>query len=128
MTSAPKALEVARGNAARKRSERQDRISESDLFLHDKKKKKNSSYKRFFRYDSLESAVYTYAGYRYAADGSRDHEPIKALDGGSDGLDFYRRIAEDAFGSLKKDGLMFLEIGCDQAGSGDLSSQRRRIL
>ena len=65
----PEALEVARGNAARNGLNGRIEFRESDLFFMTKRKK-NSSYKRFFRYDSLESAVYTYAGYRYAADGS----------------------------------------------------------
>jgi release factor glutamine methyltransferase len=45
----------------------------------------------------------------------RDHEPREALDGGEDGLDFYRRIMLDARGFLKDDGMLILEIGMDQA-------------
>ena len=41
----------------------------------------------------------------------KDYEPKLALDGGTDGLDVYRRIAVDAGSHLKKDGALLLEIG-----------------
>lgn len=44
----------------------------------------------------------------------RDFEPILALDGGVDGMDFYRKIAKDAARFLKNNGLVFLEIGINQ--------------
>ena len=45
----------------------------------------------------------------------RDHDPKVALDGGSDGLHFYRIIAEQAGARLNAGGRLYLEIGYDQA-------------
>ena len=44
----------------------------------------------------------------------RDYEPHLALDGGPDGLAFYRAIAEKWRGALHSGGRVFFEIGADQ--------------
>lgn len=44
-------------------------------------------------------------------------EPLMALDGGIDGLDFYRRIAREAHLHLRPGGMLAMEIGCTQAGA-----------
>ena len=44
----------------------------------------------------------------------KDHEPLNALDGGRDGLDFYRTIVERAADFLKPEGFLLMEIGHDQ--------------
>ncbi|MDI6799578.1 MAG: peptide chain release factor N(5)-glutamine methyltransferase [Actinomycetota bacterium] len=45
----------------------------------------------------------------------KDFEPILALDGGDDGLDFYRRIIPHSSNYLKGGGYLILEIGWGQA-------------
>ncbi len=45
----------------------------------------------------------------------REHEPRTALDGGSDGLDFYRQIIGEAPVHLKTGGMLAFETGYDQA-------------
>ena len=45
----------------------------------------------------------------------REHDPYMALDGGADGLDFYRRIIAEAPEHFAAEGRLYLEIGCTQA-------------
>ena len=49
----------------------------------------------------------------------QEHDPLLALDGGADGLKFYRRIAAEAPQHLKPGGRLYLEIG---AGQGEAVS------
>lgn len=44
----------------------------------------------------------------------RDYEPVQALDGGLDGLDFHRRILAEAPARLVSGGRVYLEIAFDQ--------------
>jgi len=47
----------------------------------------------------------------------RDFDPRLALDGGADGLDFYRRLALESPTRLKPGGKLMLELGDGQAGA-----------
>lgn len=46
----------------------------------------------------------------------RDHDPVEALDGGSDGLDFVRRLVPAAARALRPGGWIALEHGEEQGG------------
>lgn len=100
------ALEVARRNgAALLRAEKEYAFVESDLFERVEGRYdvivSNPPYIRREEIDGLMPEV-------------RDHEPRLALNGGEDGLDFYRRIAAESPGHLNGGGRLYLEIGCDQ--------------
>ena len=45
----------------------------------------------------------------------KDYEPYNALEGGEDGLDFYRQITEESVEYLNQDGILAYEVGHDQA-------------
>ena len=45
----------------------------------------------------------------------KDYEPYNALEGGEDGLDFYREITKQSSTYLKENGILAYEVGHDQA-------------
>ena len=45
----------------------------------------------------------------------RDFEPHIALDGGEDGLDFYRRLSKEITRFITRGGILMLEVGEGQA-------------
>ncbi len=47
----------------------------------------------------------------------KDHEPLLALEAGSDGLKFYKRIAAEAPDYLNERGALLMEIGCEQGAA-----------
>ncbi len=101
----PEALEVARQNAERNGAEIE--FIESDLFEKLGERTfdlivSNPPYVRRADIDTLQPEV-------------RDFEPRLALDGGEDGLDCYRAIAEQAAGHLTEGGTLLLEVGEGQA-------------
>ncbi len=55
----------------------------------------------------------------------REKEPMLALDGGEDGLIFYRRIVEDAPNYLTGSGYLMVEIGYDQGAAVSELMERR---
>ena len=44
----------------------------------------------------------------------RFYDPLRALDGGSDGLDFYRKLVTESREYLQPGGWLMVEIGCEQ--------------
>ena len=56
----------------------------------------------------------------------RDWEPAEALDGGPDGLDFYRKILSKSPLYLKKNGFVVLELGFRQSEAvADIAKEAR---
>lgn len=45
----------------------------------------------------------------------KDYEPYNALEGGEDGLDFYRQITRESVDYIKQEGILAYEVGHDQA-------------
>ncbi len=100
-----KALSVAKLNAKNNEVENQITFVESDLFNKLNKEK----------YDMIVSnPPYIKKKVIKTLDKEVQKEPKIALDGGYDGLDFYRRIIHQGYEYLKFKGYLCLEIGYDQ--------------
>lgn len=101
----PAALQVARANAERLEVAGQITFLESDLFAKVSGRFRvicsNPPYIKRSELPKLAPEVAC--------------EPAIALDGGPDGLDFYRRILSQAAAHLEQPGFVVLEIGWDQA-------------
>lgn len=102
-------------------------ISESALALSKENAEKNNANISFIKSDMFENiegvfdVIVSNPPYIRSGDISslqrevKDFEPKNALDGGDDGLNYYRIIAENASKYLNVDGMIFLEVGVDQA-------------
>lgn len=100
-----KALSVAKKNAKNNEVENQITFIESNLFEKVKKEK----------YDMIVSnPPYVKRDILKTLDKHVQKEPKIALDGGYDGLDFYRKIIKKSDEYLKYKGYLCLEIGYDQ--------------
>lgn len=100
-----KALEVAKLNAKTNKVGNQITFIESNLFENLPKEK----------YDIIVSnPPYIKQDIIKELDKEVQKEPHIALDGGKDGLDFYRKIIDSGYEYLKYGGYLCLEIGYDQ--------------
>ena len=57
----------------------------------------------------------------------RDHEPRLALDGGADGMDVLRRVAEDASMLLAPEGELYLELDAESGQAAPMSALLREL-
>ena len=98
------AIEIAKKNALRNKVESQLTFIQSNMFEKVEKK-----------FDIIVSnPPYIKTDVIPKLDRQVQNEPHKALDGGKDGLKFYKIIIEEAKNYLKENGKLILEIGYDQ--------------
>ena len=107
------AVRIARQNAAKNGVEEKILFAEGDLFRAKTKSDKSLS-RRSWDIICANPPYVPTAEIETLEPEVRDHDPILALDGGEDGLDFYRRLAKEAAGHLNDGGKILLEIGCEQ--------------
>lgn len=104
--TSPEALNVARKNAERLLTGDLWRIEQADVWPNEKKLfdiiTANPPY---IKSDDIEHLMPEVSS----------HEPHLALDGGPDGLHFYRRLAKEGASYLGHDGVLVLEAGASQA-------------
>lgn len=99
------ALEVAKINATNNEVSDKIEFIESDLFENMKG----------IKFDIIVSnPPYIKTGVIKTLDKEVQKEPIIALDGGKDGLKFYKKIVEEAYSHLKFNSYLCFEIGYDQ--------------
>jgi release factor glutamine methyltransferase len=103
----PDAIEVARRNAARHGVADRVTVLQGDLFAP-------VPAGATFNLVVSNPPYVTPAEWQALAPDVRDHEPRLALDGGPDGLAFYRRIAAGVGPFLKPGGWLLVEIGATQ--------------
>ncbi|MDD5005234.1 MAG: peptide chain release factor N(5)-glutamine methyltransferase [Candidatus Omnitrophica bacterium] len=110
------ALSLARENAKLHKVEERIRFLRADIFTPLEKSKDKDSSLLAQKFDIIVSnPPYVPTSEIGLFDVTVTNEPRIALDGGTDGLIFYKRISEQADGLLKKGGLLFLELGEGQA-------------
>lgn len=100
-----KALQIAKLNAEKNLVRKKIEFIESDMF--------NKIYKDDFDI-IVSNPPYIKTKVIEELDKQVKNEPYIALDGGADGLKFYKIIIENAYKYIKNEGKVFLEIGYDQ--------------
>ena len=100
-----KALQIAKLNAEKNLVRKKIEFIESDMF--------DKIYKEDFDI-IVSNPPYIKTKVFEELDKQVKNEPYIALDGGADGLKFYKIIIENAYKYIKNEGKVFLEIGYDQ--------------